>query len=117
MHWYDAFITKTPDVQGGEPCIAGTRTSVRAVVTLAGIVYPEEPYEIGRALSHLETLQVVAALAYFKDNRQEIFGHMIRHHNAFLAANVEEGLRPYSDADLSRVADKAAMAMAALAES
>lgn len=60
-------ITCTPGVQGGYPCIKGTRTPVRTIVELYRDIYPGDLEEIMRALPHLTREQIDAALRYYKD--------------------------------------------------
>ncbi len=61
---------------GGEPIIAGTRTSVRAIVEMwrAGIA----PEEIPARLPHLKMAQVFDALSYFSDHQEEVAAHIER---------------------------------------
>ena len=73
----DAEITSDPAIHGGEPVIAGTSTTVRAIAELWGLgVSPEE---VTVRLPHLTLRQVFAALYYYEGHRQEI--------DAFIAAN------------------------------
>ena len=60
-------ITCTPGVQGGYPCIKGTRTPVRTIVELYRDIYPGDLDEVLRALPHLTREQVDAALHYYKE--------------------------------------------------
>lgn len=64
------YVTRNPDILGGEPIIAGTRTSVRAIVGLwrMGIM----PEEILNHLPHLTLAQVFDALSFYLDNQAEI---------------------------------------------
>ena len=65
-----SLITTSPDLQSGRPIIAGTRTSVRRIVTLykqgdsADEIVADKPY--------LTLAQVHAALAYYYANQQII---------------------------------------------
>lgn len=59
-------ITCTPGVQGGYPCIKGTRTPVRAIVEYMRI-YDGDIGEILLALPHLDRVQVQAALDYYRE--------------------------------------------------
>jgi uncharacterized protein (DUF433 family) len=73
----DAAITSGSDIRNGEPIIAGTATSVRAVAELWNMgVAPEE---VPVRLPHLTIQQVFAALHYYTGHRQEI--------DAIIAAN------------------------------
>src|SRR5205823_5666043 len=62
-------ITRTPEVRGGRPCVAGTGVSV---MRIAGW-YKQGwiPEEIARRLE-LTLAQVHAALAYYHANQEEI---------------------------------------------
>lgn len=64
------YVTRDPQILGGEPIIAGTRTPVRAIVELwrLGIA----PEEIPSHLHHLTAAQVFDALSFFSDNQAEI---------------------------------------------
>ena len=65
-----SFITRTPRVKGGRPCIAGTGVTVHRV---AGW-YKQglSPEEIADQFGHLSLAQVHAALAYYHANREEV---------------------------------------------
>ncbi len=60
-------ITCTPGVQGGYPCVAGTRTPVRTIVIHYRENYPGDLDEVMRALPHLTREQVQAALDYYAE--------------------------------------------------
>lgn len=78
------YITTRKDVCGGSPVIAGTRFTVRSVVTYVlrqGI----SPEELVREFRQLRLAQVHAALAYYYDNRAAI--------DRELADNTEEAQR------------------------
>jgi uncharacterized protein (DUF433 family) len=64
------YVTSTPGVCGGKPCISGTRIRVWdiAVRAQAGM----SPDEVLADFPHLTLSDVYAALAYFYDNRQAI---------------------------------------------
>jgi uncharacterized protein (DUF433 family) len=64
------YVTRNPEILSGEPIIAGTRTSVRAIVGLwrMGIM----PEEIISHLPHLTLAQVFDALSFYLDNQAEI---------------------------------------------
>ncbi len=64
------YITSVPGVQGGEPCIKGTRTPVRTIVGNWRLGY--SPEEIVAALPHLTLAQVHEAMSYYYDNQAEI---------------------------------------------
>jgi uncharacterized protein (DUF433 family) len=72
-----AEILSDPAVHQGEPVVAGTAVTVRAIAELwqQGMA----PEEIPLHLPHLQTRQVFAALYYYLGHRQEI--------DAYIAAN------------------------------
>jgi uncharacterized protein (DUF433 family) len=74
--WYEKYITKTPGVQGGEPCVKGTRTPVRSIVGYFCQIYPGDLTQVQRALPHLNCKELEAALAYYDAHRDEIDGHI-----------------------------------------
>jgi uncharacterized protein (DUF433 family) len=64
------YVTRNLEILGGEPIIAGTRTSVRSIVGLwqLGIL----PEEILNHLPHLTLAQVFDALSFYLDHQSEI---------------------------------------------
>jgi uncharacterized protein (DUF433 family) len=64
------YITSHPEILGGEPIVAGTRTPIRAIVELWRLGYA--PEEIPLHLPHLTLAQVFDALSYFSDHQEEI---------------------------------------------
>lgn len=70
------YVVRDPEILGGEPVIAKTRTPVRAIVELwrMGVA----PEEIPAHLPHLTAAQVFDALSYFCDNQAEIGAHIER---------------------------------------
>ncbi len=62
-------ISKTPEVQGGRPCIAGTGVAVMRVAGWYNTGWI--PEEIARRMG-LSLAQVHAALAYYHANSEEI---------------------------------------------
>lgn len=64
------YVTRNPEILGSEPIIAGTRTSVRAIVGLwrLGIM----PEEILNHLPHLTLAQIFDALSFYLDHQTEI---------------------------------------------
>lgn len=64
------YVTRNPEILGGEPIIVGTRTSIRAIVNLwrLGIM----PEEILNHLPHLTLAQVFDALSFYLDYQTEI---------------------------------------------
>ena len=63
-------ISKSPNVRGGRPCIAGTSLEV-AVIAIDKIVHRRNPEEIAADYT-LSLSQVYAALAYYYDHKGEI---------------------------------------------
>jgi len=63
-------ISSTPGVQGGKPCITGTRTTVRtiAVCHMQGMT----PKKMLKEFPHLGLAEIYAALAYYHANKVEI---------------------------------------------
>ena len=63
-------ITCTPGLQGGQPCVAGTRMRVRTLVDLTerGLA----PEEIAADYGGLHAPQIYAALAFFHANREQL---------------------------------------------
>ncbi len=63
-------VTCSPDIGGGRPMIAGTKTPVSRVVALYKQGAGAE--EIARRMSHLSLAQVYAALAYYHANQDRV---------------------------------------------
>jgi uncharacterized protein (DUF433 family) len=63
-------ITRSSDIRGGRPRIAGTGVTVRRIV--AWYQLGLSPEEIAQQIEHLSLAQVYAALAYYHLNRDEI---------------------------------------------
>ena len=63
-------ITRSPDIRGGRPRIAGTGVTVRRIVGWYKMGL--SPEEIAEEIGHLTLAQVYAALAYYHANRDEI---------------------------------------------
>jgi uncharacterized protein (DUF433 family) len=65
-----SLISRSPEIRGGRPCIAGTGVSVRRIAQWhnMGLI----PEEIVRKFGHLSLAQVHAALAYYHANQAEI---------------------------------------------
>lgn len=70
------YVTRNPDILSGEPIIAGTRTSVRAVVGLWRL--GTSPEEIPSQFPHLTLAQVFDALSFYLDNQAEINNYIER---------------------------------------
>jgi len=64
------FIVQTPGTCGGRPRIAGTRITVRNVVTWIEMDWT--PEKIVSEYEHLSLAQVHAALAYYYANQEEL---------------------------------------------
>lgn len=63
-------ITRSPEIRGGRPRIAGTGVSVRRIASWYKQGFT--PEEIVEQFGHLTLAQVYAALAYYHANREEI---------------------------------------------
>ena len=63
-------ITRTPDIRGGRPRIAGTGVTVQRIVGWYKL--GQSPEELVEHFGHLTLAQVYAALAYYHANREEI---------------------------------------------
>lgn len=66
----DSLIEKNPALRGGRPIIAGTGTTVRAIVGLYKLGLVAE--EIATQLPHLELAQIYAALTYYHLHTAEL---------------------------------------------
>ena len=64
------YVESASHVLGGEPCITGTRTPVRAIVE--HWKFGDAPEEIARELPHLRLAHIFDALGYYDDHRDEI---------------------------------------------
>jgi uncharacterized protein (DUF433 family) len=65
-----SLISRTPGVQGGRPCVAGTRVRVQTIAVWSN--QGSTPEEIAKKYGHLSLAQVHAALAYYHANKGEI---------------------------------------------
>ena len=63
-------ISRSPEIRGGRPCIAGTGVSARRIAQW--YIMGATPEEILRKVPHLLLAQVHAALAYYRANLDEI---------------------------------------------
>ena len=63
-------ISRSPDIRGGRPRLAGTGVTVQRVVELFKLGL--NPDEIATEFGHLSYAQVYAALAYYHANQEEI---------------------------------------------
>lgn len=77
-------IECTPGVQGGYPCVAGTRTPVRTIVIHYQENYPGDLDEVHRALPHLTREQVQAALDYYAETPELVDEDIERQRQAYL---------------------------------
>ena len=64
-------ITSDPAICGGSPCIAGTRISVRVIVTYV-LCHGVSPEELLTYYPHVSLAAIYDALSYYYDNREEI---------------------------------------------
>jgi len=65
-----SYITRSPEMYGDQPVIAGTRTPVKSIVGYYKINLSVA--EILEGLPHLSPAQVFAALSYYHDHQAEI---------------------------------------------
>lgn len=65
-----ALITRSEDIRGGRPHVAGTGVTVQRVVGWYQLGL--SPDEIVAEIEHLSLAQVYAALTYYHANREEI---------------------------------------------
>jgi uncharacterized protein (DUF433 family) len=63
-------ITRTPDVRGGRPRVAGTGVTVQRIVGWYKLGL--SPDDIAEQFGHLTLAQAHAALAYYHANQDEI---------------------------------------------
>jgi uncharacterized protein (DUF433 family) len=63
-------IVRRPEILGGEPVVAGTRVSVRAVVLMHRLY--KDVAGVQRALPHLSQADIEEALKYYESDRAEI---------------------------------------------
>ena len=73
-------IVSSPGVQGGEPCIRGTRVPVRAVV-IAAAEYGGDLARVSRAYL-VDVAAVQAALGYYARHKAEIDRLIQQHERA-----------------------------------
>ncbi len=71
------YITQVPGVQGGEPCIRGTRTPVRSIVQYWQLGQSADA--IVEGLPHLTLAQVFEAMSYYYDHRDQIDSLIEKH--------------------------------------
>src|SRR5438094_556913 len=89
-----SLITRSPEIRGGRPRIAGTGVTVRRIVGWykLGLI----PEEIARRIGHLSLAQVHAALAYYHANKEEIELDLVEEEAAADRLELEHYLRPGS---------------------
>jgi uncharacterized protein (DUF433 family) len=63
-------ITRSPDIRGGRPRIAGTGVTVQRIIGWYKLGL--RPEEIAAEFGHLSLAQIHAALTYYHANREEI---------------------------------------------
>ena len=63
-------ITRSPEIRGGRPIIAGTGITVHRIAVWYKLGHT--PEEICDQIEHLTLAQVYAALSYYHANRDEI---------------------------------------------
>jgi uncharacterized protein (DUF433 family) len=63
-------ITRSPEIRGGRPRIAGTGITVTRIASWHRV--GKSPEDIVHGYGHLSLAQVYAALAYYHANREEI---------------------------------------------
>ena len=63
-------ITRSPEIRGGRPRVAGTGVTVRRIASWYRLGLNAE--EIAARIGHLTVGQVYAALAYYHANQEEI---------------------------------------------
>jgi uncharacterized protein (DUF433 family) len=63
-------ITRSPDIRGGRPRIAGTGVTVQRIVGWYKLGL--RPEEIASEFGHLSLAQIHAALTYYHANHEEI---------------------------------------------
>lgn len=65
-----SLLSRSPEIRGGRPCVAGTGVSVRRIAQWHAM--GRIPEEITRKFGHLSLAQVHAALAYYHANQAKI---------------------------------------------
>ena len=82
-------ITRSPEIHGGRPRIAGTGVTVQRIVGWYRLGL--SPEEIADRLGHLSLAQVHAALAYYHANRTEIDTDLAAEQRAYERRSGEHG--------------------------
>ncbi len=86
------FITRSPEVRGGRPRIAGTGVTVRRIVALHN--QGASPEAIAERIGHLSLAQVHAALVHYYANRAEIDADLAEEKVAYDRLEREHARRP-----------------------
>ncbi|MGE4204677.1 MAG: DUF433 domain-containing protein [Vulcanimicrobiota bacterium] len=81
------YITSTPGICGGKPCIKGHRIRVQDVAALTEY-QQQTPVQIAREF-HLSLAEVHAALVYYYEHLDEIRGQMRQERERFLKLKAE----------------------------
>ncbi len=87
------YIARVPEVCGGRPIIAGTRTPVKSIVGYYKMGLSME--EVLEGLPHLTPAQIYEALSYYHDHQSEIeqdieesrVEHLIEHYGLKVTAD------------------------------
>lgn len=87
-----SLITRSPEIRGGRPRIAGTGVTVRRIATWYKLGYA--PEEIAERIGHLSVGQVYAALAYYHANREEIEADLATEDRLIETLEREQGEAP-----------------------
>jgi uncharacterized protein (DUF433 family) len=67
-------VVSAPGIRGGKPVLAGTGVPVHAIVEMWQLGYPIEMIPVH--LPHLQLTQVLEALHYYLNHRDEIEGYI-----------------------------------------
>ena len=86
------FITRSPDVRGGRPRIAGTGVTVRRIAALYN--QGASPEAIAMRVGHLSLAHVHAALSYYYANRAEIDADLAEEDAAYERLEHEQRQHP-----------------------
>lgn len=65
-----SYVTRTPGILGGKPCVAGHRISVELIAERTAL--GDTPDDIARAYPTLTLAEIYGALAYYYENKAEI---------------------------------------------
>lgn len=94
-------IHRTPGVNSGRPCLAGTGMSVRAVAVRH--MEGDSAERILEQFPHLDLARIYAALAYYYANQAEIDADLAAEEEFArkLRAKYPHGIGPHDDLDIS----------------